>query len=173
MYIDFNFGEVLEILSQKMDCKDMTKDEIIELVPKSIDRNTLIEFYLKTGLTVGHYFNDQKGEKTLLFNRFGAYPVWDMGSGAYLFASGDYAAANSGVIDDTVDVIIEEEVQLISQTDDGKNYVIVPFGVDLFEIADDCDIDSEEYADYIFGTVKTKIKAGFDYSKYLIRITAI
>ncbi len=165
MFIDFYMDEVLEILSQKMDCTDITKDEIIEMVPTSIDRKILNDFYIKTGLNVGHYYNDQAGERTLLFDRLGAYPIWDMGSGAYLNPSGEYAAVG-GDIDCPVDVIIEEEVQLISQTDDGNNYIIVPFGVDLFEDEDDCDGDDlDGYNPY-----KRRTKRGFDYSKYMITI---
>lgn len=165
MFIDFDMDEVLEILSQKMDCTAITKDEIIEMVPTSIDRKILNDFYTKTGLTVGHYFNDQEGEKTLLFNRLGAYPVLDMGAGAYLNPSGEYAAVRSD-IDCAVDVIIEEEVQLISQTDDGKNYIIVPFGVDLFEDEDDCDGDEFDGCN----PFKRRTKRIFDYSKYMVTI---
>lgn len=170
MYIDFDLDDVLEVLSKKMDCKDMLRDDIEELIPRSVDRKTLIDFYLKTGLTVTHYFDYRYGEKTLMFNRCGSYPIWDMGSGAYLFASGDYAK-RGGDIKLLADVIIEEEVQFISQTDDGKNYIIVPFGVDLFEVEDDFGTHSDEYCNSFVKIVEPKVKFGFDYSEYLIPIT--
>ncbi len=126
MFIDFDLEEVLEILISKgFNCEDMTESKLKKLVPTSIDRKVLEKFYEETGLTVGHYFDDQKNERTLFFDRCGAFPLYDYGSGGYLYASGDYAK-NDGDLGLTHDVIIEEEVQLISQTEDGKNYIIVP-----------------------------------------------
>lgn len=102
------------------------------MIPISVDRDTLNDFYLTTGLNVRHLINDEAGEKTLRFDRLGAFPVWDIGAGAYLFASGEYFKKEGDIELETL-IIIEQTEQLIVQTEYGKNYIVVLMGVNMFE----------------------------------------
>lgn len=172
MYIGYDFDEIIEILSQKMECKDMTREQFERMIPKSVDRQILNDFYLKTGLIIRHLINDEAGEKTLRFDRLGAFPEWDIGPGAYLFASGEYAKQDRDIELDT-HIVIEETAQWISQTEDGKNYIIVPRGVELFECNDDYDIDDEnEDNNNFYGIDGLKVKEGINLTNYFIPITS-
>lgn len=101
------------------------------MIPMTSDRRKLEELYQQTGITV--FYNYVTEEKSLFFNRCGAYPEYDEGWGRHLPASGTYFEED-GDIGLECDVLIEERVQYTGVTEDYKNYVIIPEGVQSEEI---------------------------------------
>lgn len=136
-FIDYDFNYIKEKINSEY--KNINEEDFKKIIPITSDRRKLDEFYQQTGITV--FYNYVTEEKSLFFNRCGAYPEYDEGWGRHLPASGTYFEED-GDIGLECDVLIEERVQYIGVTKDYKNYVIIPKGVqseEIFEINDEFD----------------------------------
>lgn len=119
-----DYKEIKDILKGRK-YRNLTEREIEDITPTTLNRIELQNFYEETALTVFHYIYDSENERCVFFNRCGAFPDYDYGSGNYIQASGEYAKAD-GDIGLKFDIAIEEYVELITITKDLKNYVIIP-----------------------------------------------
>lgn len=127
-----NYLEIQEIVKAvgNRAYENLSKEEFIKIIPYSLDKKALQEFYEKTGLTIFHYIIDKNNERNVFFNRCGAFPKYDEGNDCFIQASGEYSV-NDGDIGLQFDICIEEDVQLMTQTDNLKHYVIIPENVDI------------------------------------------
>lgn len=142
MYNEYDFEELKKKFKNDK-LKSLTQEEFNKMIPfKSLNCKELEDFYNKTGITICHYVYDHNSERTLFFNRLGAYPYEDLGEGFYLYASGEYAKEDRDIKLE-YDIYIESRA-IISQTYDGKNYVIIPDDIDIPE-GDIRENDSDQF----------------------------
>ena len=129
-----DYSEIQEIVkgAGNREYENLSEEEFIKIVPYSLDKKTLQEFYEKTGLTIFHFIIDDDNERNVFFNRCGAFPKYDDGNDCFIQASGEYST-NDGDIGLQFDICIEESVQLMTQTYNLKHYVIIPENVDIPE----------------------------------------
>ncbi|EDP10195.1 MAG: hypothetical protein KHZ85_07410 [Amedibacillus dolichus] len=72
-FIDYDFNYIKEKINSEY--KNINEEDFKKIIPITSDRRKLDEFYQQTGITV--FYNYVTEEKSLFFNRCGAYPEYD------------------------------------------------------------------------------------------------